>query len=149
MTVMSGTPENPRKSVGAKNVASMATGVSAPKHGKTLSTLPARGRCLVRKVETDESYAGSRIVLLEATRERIAAQQVEVLAVGPQVQCEDEWCERAHDIVNVESAKWVGEHPCTVKAGDWVLIAPRSLVEAESGTYFVRHDDILALIRVD
>lgn len=112
---------------------------------------PARGRCLVRRVETAESFAGSKIVLPDVVREKIAAQQVEILAVGAAAYCDDDECNRLHQ-VQWKRKPITGDRPSRVhvftgRAGAWALLAPRSLVECgDDDTYLVQQDDVLAVL---
>src|ERR1041385_3799902 len=107
---------------------------------------PARGRCLVRKVETQETIPGGRILLPESVREGMTGQQVEVVAVGLEPICDDHDCERLH--VGCPNGCFDGRrHPCQVASGAWAIVAPRSLVEAdEDGLYVIAQDDVLAVI---
>lgn len=99
---------------------------------------PARGRVLVRRVETEETLPGGRIVLPETVREGMTGQQVEVVAVGLWPECSDGDCGRLHED---------GQHPCRIDAGAWAVVAPRSLVATdEAGVYVVAQDDVLAVI---
>lgn len=114
---------------------------------------PARGKVLVRKVETSESYAGGKIVLPEAVREQIAAQQVEIVKIGPWAACEDGDCERMHFFEGGDGIAGYAEvatHPFSVEPGSWCLIAPRSLVESGiPDTYLVAQDSVLAILSLD
>lgn len=97
----------------------------------------------MRKVETQESYAGSKIVLPEAVREQIASQQVEIVKVGADPICEDTDCERPH----YRHFSLDRLHVFHGKPGDWAVIAPRSLTESgEDGLYLVPQDDVLAIL---
>lgn len=104
--------------------------------------LPARGRVLVRKVETGDTLPGAKVVLLDKTREELTAQQAEIVAVGEPSACRDEECERRH------FQRWAEgwHHVFDGKRGDWVLLAPRSLTEGPEGTYLVWQDDVLAVL---
>lgn len=111
---------------------------------------------MVRCVETAEQFAGGKIVLPAEVREKIAAQQVEILAVGRERTCDDPDCERQHAHQDVRpfyiNSQWEHTHPFHGKQGDWALIAPRSLTECgdESGqTFLVNQDDVLAILSVD
>lgn len=103
---------------------------------------PARGRVLVRPVETDETLPGGRIVIPSESRERLASHQVRIEAVGEPDICEDPGsCVRqhAHDT-----------HPTNpaITPGAWAIVTPRSFVDAGSvdgKLYFVRIADIQAV----
>jgi hypothetical protein len=108
--------------------------------------VPGRGRCLVRKVETEETFAGSKIILPEAVRDTLSAQQVELVAVGQPSACKAwEDCERWHDRQGDTRT-----HPFHGKPGDWVVIARRSLVESgQPDCYLIPQDDVLAILSAD
>ncbi len=120
---------------------------------------PARGLLLVRPVETAEALPGSRILLPADTRERLTANQCEVLAVGAFAECDDEDCERPHAR---EHDCWVcgGEnggcaecadfnvHAHPVRVGDWILVTPRTFIsgpEPERKEWFVHQDAVLGI----
>lgn len=116
---------------------------------------PARGRCVVRKVETPESLPGAKIVLLQETRDTLTAQQAEIVAVGELAYCEDFGeCPRVahvlrenHELSSADTITADIFHPFTAKPGDWVLLAPRSLTEGpDSETYLVNMDDVLCVL---
>lgn len=86
----------------------------------TFSPLP--GWAIVRMVETDERFPGSRIVIPDSVRDRVARNQAEVVAVSDRGgECEAESCEWTHED---------GYHvvPETLCPGAWVLLESRSLV---------------------
>lgn len=115
---------------------------------------PARGKFLVRPVETLESLPGGQIVLTEATRKDLTAQQAEVVAVGEPAYCEDEACERPHhwQSIPLDDAMSICEftalyHLSTLAPHTWVLLAPRCLVETdEPNLYVCAQDDVLAVL---
>jgi hypothetical protein len=110
--------------------------------------VPARGKVLVRPIETDEAMPGARVVLLAETRERLTAWQVEVVAVGEWAWCDDEDCQRIRHAWDRESDRWMHEHD--VVAGDWVLIRPRSALagpDSLSDEWIVGQDDLWAIFR--
>lgn len=121
---------------------------------------PARGKLLVRPVETPESLPSGKIVLTAATRKDLTAQQAEVVAVGAPPICdhppktpEDVWdCERpkeAHGLEFPDYAVTWWTHPTSAIPGDWVLLAPRCLVETdEPNLYVCSQDDVLAVLEV-
>ena len=103
---------------------------------------PARGLVHVRPVQTEERFPGRKIVLLESTRERLTAQQAEVLDVGFDELCEDDDCPREH--VTTYSGDKV--HDSDVYVGDWIIVEPRVSFELEDGTRFVRQAHVVARI---
>lgn len=119
---------------------------------------PARGRLLVRPVETAESLPGGRIVLAADTRERLTQNQVEVVAVGEFALCDAEhspnWarravrkCTRPHLTLN-----GLRMHAHGVRAGDWVLVRPRSTIAGptpERADWFVHQDDVLGIFHTE
>jgi co-chaperonin GroES (HSP10) len=97
---------------------------------------PARGLTYIRHIKTAETYAGGRIVVPETARDKVAAQQFVIVAVGGYERCEDEDCERQHTVA--------GEHAHQLAAGDWVLVRNRSwLATPCPDTYVCRWDAIL------
>ena len=58
--------------------------------------VPARGLALVHPIETEETMPGGRIVVPAGARERLVAQQAEIVAIGEPEICEEEDCERNH-----------------------------------------------------
>lgn len=115
---------------------------------------PTRGVILVRPVETEETVPGGKIILTEETRERLAADQVQLIEVGPGDVCENEHCSRPHETTISRNGHAVRTHvvdPRFVPEA-WVLVQPRSFVDAGHETekrYFARHDDVRAVFRVN
>lgn len=117
--------------------------------------IPARGKALVRKVQTPETLPGGKVILTEMAREGLTAQQGELIALGEFPICEDGDCERPHVAVGGFYPGWpkgtrspgMYYHANDLAEGNWVLLAPRSLVETdEPGLYVVRQDDVLAVL---
>lgn len=117
--------------------------------------IPARGIVLVKRVETEETLPGGRIIIPQKAREEFASHQVEVVAVGEPEICRDDddaTCTRLH----VVEPWWCGEgedvvHPIDprIKPEAWVMVKPRSLVDAgtlERNLFFVRLEDILCVL---
>ena len=107
---------------------------------------PARGVCLVRRAQTEETIPGGKIFLPEDTRQKMAAYQVEIIAVGDPEVCENEACQRDH----------VGPRyhviPDCLKAGAWAIVRPRSFIAASSddpGLYFVKIDDVYCVLSAE
>lgn len=125
----------------------------------------SRGRCIVRKVVTEETLGGGKIILTEATRERMTGQQVIVESVGTPEVCKDKKCQRPHfrDGVVTDSDEsgdvWVARvrefnthaPPPSLKAGAWCLVRPRAFVSLSDteDLYLVKHSDILAIFHVE
>lgn len=108
----------------------------------------------MRKVETEETVAGGRVILPQSVREGMTGQQVEVVAVGLEALCADEDCERSHAWQTITPLPGIDRyqlddrlHPCSVKVGAWAVVAPRSFGETdEPGVYVVMQDDVLAVV---
>lgn len=102
---------------------------------------PARGLALIRRIETAETYGNSSIIVPETTRDRIAACQFTLVAIGNYAFCEDiEECPRRHTKKN--------EHRHELMVEDWVLVKFRSWGNTpDPDLYVVRQDDILARFR--
>ena len=114
-----------------------------------MSATPARGLLLVRPVDTAEHLPGGRIVLTADTREKLTANQVEVVAVGAFALCdpaasrETRKCQRSHVVL---AGLRLHAHP--VRAGDWVVIAPRTTIEGpdpEHKEWYVHQDSVLGI----
>jgi len=113
---------------------------------------PARGKVLVKRIETAESLPGGRIFLTPKTREDLTAQQVEVVAIGAPAYCDSEDCERPHlPSVGITSDPMrYRTHTLRIAPSDWVLLAPRSLSESgEDGLYICNQDDVLAVLTAE
>lgn len=116
---------------------------------------PARGRVLVQRIDTPETVPGGRVILTPQTRAELTAWQMDVVAVGALSSCDDVDCERPHVVEHpgfpIDRAWLAGaprNHPCAVRAGDWVVVAPRSLSETDQPALFCCHqDDILAVLQ--
>lgn len=103
---------------------------------------PARGRALVRAVETDERL-GSLIIPQTARERELTRNQYEVIAVGEPEVCDDpDDCQRwAHAD---------DTHPIDprIVPGAWVLVEQGSLVDASHPTerqYYVGFSNIAAV----
>ena len=129
--------------------------------------IPARGLLLVAPIETDERMPGGRILLVADTRERMTANQCEVIAVGAPAECDptrsraERKCERLHDVTHDMDGKQGGcfdinglmpgrcmrFHPCPVRVGDWIVVRPRAYVASDiEKRWFVKQDDVLAIL---
>lgn len=101
----------------------------------------------MKRIETPECIPGGQIVLTAQTREDLTSYQMEVLAVGEPVYCIDPDCERCNYLMGKAVYPEAFMHPCGAKAGDWVLVAPRCLIETDqSGLYCCHQGDILAIL---
>ena len=109
-----------------------------------MSARPSRGLLLVTPVDATDTLPGGRILVPDAAKQRMTAWQCEVIAVGAAEACDDEECERQH--------LHDGEHThgCPVEVGDWLLVRPRSFVDASvlgRELRLVRQSDVLAIVR--
>jgi hypothetical protein len=105
---------------------------------------PSRGLAFIKHIETQDHYAGSSIILTDKSRDQIASQQFQVMAVGAYEICEEDLddCPRAH--VPREDGIDGWEHTHFVYVGDWVLCRNRSWLETPNpDIYCIRVDDIL------
>jgi co-chaperonin GroES (HSP10) len=98
---------------------------------------PARGLAYIRHITTAETYANSPIVIPIQAREKVAAQQFIVTAVGNYERCEDvEECPRHHNKQ--------GEHVHHLTVGAWVLVRNRAWMSTpDPNVFVVRQDAIL------
>jgi co-chaperonin GroES (HSP10) len=109
---------------------------------------PARGLLLVKKIDTQETFAGGRIIIPVASREQMSGSQMHVVAVGESERCTNDECERFHAWTEPE----IKTHPydARIEVGSWIYVQPRALVDASvegEELYFVRHDNVLAVLR--
>ena len=84
-------------------------------------------------------------MLLESTRERLTAQQAEVLDVGWDERCTDDECPREH--VTAYGGDKV--HMFDIAEGDWIIVEPRVAFELDDGTRLVRQAHVVARILTD
>ena len=117
--------------------------------------IPSRGLILVEPVETEEVLPGGRILLVADTRERMTANQCEVVAVGEPAECDptrsraERKCKRPHYRVHDYDGD-TRVHPCTVHTGDWIIVRPRAYVASGvEKRWFVKQDDVLAILNED
>lgn len=121
----------------------------------TPTPTPAPGLAFVRRIQTDERYRGSPIVIPEQARDKIASEQWEVVSVGAPEPCDDEDCERMHmEFTDIHDEFWKEQygsrcHLSNLRVEDWVLIRKRSAVESpEPGLYIVRQDAVIGKFEV-
>ena len=119
--------------------------------------IPARGMLLVRPVRTADTFAGGRIIVPDEAREKLAANQVEVVAVGAFAECDparsraERKCEREHTFVSRsygDRGPLVRVHAHPIRVGAWLLVRPRSTIagpDPERTEYFVHQDDVLGI----
>lgn len=111
---------------------------------RTSAYAPARGVLLVRPVDTAETLPGARIILIAESRERLTANQCEVIAVGAFATCDDDDdCDRPHAVIDGTRC-----HTHPVRSGDWLLCAPRSFIDGpdpERKEWFVHQDAVLGI----
>jgi co-chaperonin GroES (HSP10) len=101
---------------------------------------PRAGKALVKRIETEDTLPEGKVVLLEDTKNKMTSGQFEIVALGGALPCTDyDNCERPHDEGDF--------HVQQAKEGDWVLLAPRSLIATDDSSLFlVSQDDVLALL---
>lgn len=106
---------------------------------------PARGLCFVRRIETEEAYAGSKIVIPQQARDKVSRDQFVIIEAGDWERCEDyEECEQYH-MWDYKEDEYIWLHPHDLVAGDWVLIRYRSLLASpDPGVHIVSYRDVLA-----
>lgn len=109
--------------------------------------MPARGTVLLRKPQTEESLPGGSIIIPQEARERLAANQMQVVSIGePEICAWPEDCsEFAHTFLSLKEVV----HPIDPRIipGAWVIIRPRSLVELPDGQYLVRQSEVYGVFR--
>jgi hypothetical protein len=111
--------------------------------------MPARGRVLIKKPDTEECLPGGSIIIPEKSREAYAANQFLVVSVGESEACE--WPEDCEQETHAFPSIKLTVHPIDprIVPGAWVVVRPRSLVDAGDGLYLVRQTDILGVFAVE
>lgn len=105
---------------------------------------PARGLAFIERIDTQETYSNSPIIVTPKTRDQISKQQFTVLAVGGWERCDEDDCERVH-VTDDDPPDYTRVHFHNVDVGDWVICRNRSWGETPDPKVFVvRCDDILA-----
>ena len=106
---------------------------------------PARGTVLLKPVETEETLAGGSIIIPEKSRERMAQNQHQVVAVGLPEICEYPTdCDHDSHELAPNLASLVPIDPRIIPEA-WVIVRSRSLVDAGDGQYLVRQDQVLGV----
>jgi hypothetical protein len=116
---------------------------------------PARGLAWIKKVVTEETYRGGRLIIPDQARDKVAKQQFSVVALGDYEFCgydslDD--CPLAHHIkrYDIFRGKWVAEHRHRLKVDDWVVCRNRSWGSTpDPDVYVIRVSDILGLFKED
>ena len=99
---------------------------------------PLAGRCVVRKIATEETLPGGRIILTKAVQEAMILQQAELVAVGPD--------EIYDDPDDAAESHW--PELSQLQQGAWLLMKSRSWIETDMpDLWIVRHGDIIATIQ--
>lgn len=92
---------------------------------------------MVRPVTTETKLPGSRIHLLDDTVKRMAAQQMELVAMGAPPERDDP---EPHD-ADVDTLLQ------SLPANSWLLVQPWSHIEADPQRYLIQQSAILAVLR--
>lgn len=97
---------------------------------------PRSGSALVRPVRVADRLPGSAIILVPQTVEKMTAQQVELVAMGPPPERDD--VEPFHADLDA----------ClqSLPEGSWLVVKPWTALEATSETLFIPQDAILAVL---
>lgn len=109
-----------------------------------MTPTPAPGLAFVSKIATEENYRGSGILIPEQARDKVSAEQWEIVVTGAGDPCDDEDCERWHWMET--GPGYIGQrvHPCHVQPGDWVLVRKRAPVASpEPDLWIIRQDDVI------
>lgn len=110
-----------------------------------INLMPARGKVLIKKPDTEETLPGGSIIIPDKSRETYAANQFLVVEVGLPEECEwpDDCSRFAH---RFESMK-LCVHPIDerVRPGAWIVVRPRSLVDVGEGLYLITQDDVVGV----
>jgi hypothetical protein len=102
-----------------------------------IGVVPARGLCYIKHIVTEDRYPGSPIYITDKSRDKVASQQFEIVALGKYEICEEpEECVRHHN-------KW-NQHVHRLMCGDWVLVRNRAwLATPDPDVFVVRQDAVL------
>lgn len=114
----------------------------------------ARGLCLVKYVETQDTLPGGKVVLVDDARRNLARYQVEIVDVGPPEICEDRdscplpaYLHAFDDPPN----EWVHVRLTNgrLSPGAWAIVRPRSMfaTSVESDLYVVKQRDVVGVFR--
>lgn len=96
---------------------------------------PRPGWVLIEKVETEERFAGSAIIVPVVARDRFARWQYAVLAQGGPILPDP-----------TRPPKRPGTRT-VVQPGDWVLTPPRKAMEIDRDLWLVQEPDLWAVVR--
>jgi len=117
---------------------------------------PARGKLLVRAVDTPDHLPGGHVILPPETRKSLTAQQAEVIAVGEPAWCEGlDICARSAEVHGSVGDVYgpghaAATHPTELQTGDWVLLRSRCLQETDQvGVWCCQQDDVVAVLRME
>lgn len=131
----------------------------------SLVPTPAPGLAFVRKIQTAETYGGSAIIVPEQARDKVSAEQWEIVSVGAPEPCDDEDCARKHLYI-MSNGSWIyiapmsnvrfetekepeKRHPCDLVPGEWVLVRKRAPVPSpEPDLWIIRQDDCIGRFTV-
>ena len=98
-----------------------------------MSWRPGKGWLFVERIETEESFAGSSIIIPTQARERTALWQYTVLAQGPL------------DTPDEDEEPFT---PSILQPGDWVMARQRAAVQVfEENLILLAEQDCVAVIR--
>jgi hypothetical protein len=110
--------------------------------GVLVGVKPARGLAYIRKVATQETYAGGRIVVPDPVRDKVSAMQFEVVSLGNYEKCSD------LDVCPFLTHSKRGEHKHRLQVGDWVLCRNRSWAPTpDPDVYVIKQAHILGVFR--
>lgn len=100
-----------------------------------MSWYPRPGTALVRPIQAATTFPGGRIQLLPDTIERLTAQQVELVRMGPPAERD-------------EPEPWQADLDAALQSlpeGAWLLVKPRSWIEGtRADELFIAQDAIVA-----
>jgi co-chaperonin GroES (HSP10) len=107
---------------------------------------PARGLAWIKKVVTEETYRGGRLIIPDQARDKVAKQQFSVVALGDYEFCGyDSWeeCPLAHHTKR-------SEHRHRLQVEDWVVCRNRAWGSTpDPDVYVIRVSDVLGLFKED
>lgn len=120
---------------------------------------PTYGWCVIKNIETEETYSGSRIVIPDASRMDMARDQAELVYCGGGSWCDDEDCDRPHSGSRYikEGGEFLGQYPTKLRQHtthpmlireSWVLTAPRArlAIPGYFGYFLIAMDDLWAIL---
>jgi len=120
---------------------------------------PTAGWCVIRNIETEETFSGSKIIIPDASRVDMARDQAELVYHGGHTWCDDPDCERSHtgSRYTEEGGEFLGQYPKKLRQhtthrmlvrGSWILTGQRARLPIPGyfGYFLIGMDDVWAIL---